>query len=183
MPDSDEFDTFYRGTAQRLLRYAYGLTTDSAEAQDLVQEAYARAWQRWRQIRSYQDPEAWLRLVVTRLATDVWRRLRIRRQAAASQRPPAPVPPPDENALLLVAALRTLPPPHRRALTLHYLLDRSIAQIAAETNASEGTVKSWLSRGRAALAQHLRSDLGQETNHRRHSANDTTTPTGGSDAR
>jgi len=67
MPESDEFDTFYRGTAPRLMRYAYGLTTDTAEAQDLVWEAYARAWQRWRRLRSDEDPEAWLRLVVNRL--------------------------------------------------------------------------------------------------------------------
>lgn len=171
MPDSDEFDTFYRGTAQRLLRYAYGLTTDSAEAQDLVQEAYARAWPRWRRLRSYEDPKAWLRLVVTRLAADWWRRSKVRRDAAAAQGPPVPAPPPDENVLVLIDALRTLSPAHRRALTLHYLLDRSVAQIAAETGASSGTVKSWLARGRAALADHLRLHL------------DDPTPTGGPDAR
>lgn len=57
-PDSDEFDAFYRGTAARLVRYAYGLTTDAPEAQDLVQEAYARAWQRWQRLRGYEDAEA-----------------------------------------------------------------------------------------------------------------------------
>jgi RNA polymerase sigma-70 factor (ECF subfamily) len=155
LPDSDEFDDFYRGTAPRLLRYAYGLTTDTAEAQDLVQEAFSRAWQRWRRLRRYEDPEGWLRLVVTRLATDWWRRTKVRRDAAAAQRPPAPADPPDETVLLIVDAMRTLPAAQRRALTLHYLLDRSIAQIAAETGASEGTVKSWLSRGRSALAGHL----------------------------
>lgn len=171
MPDSDEFDAFYRGTAQRLLRYAYGLTTDAAEAQDLVQEAYARAWPRWRRLRGYGDPEAWLRLVVTRLATDWWRRSKVRRDVAAAQRPPAPAPPPDENVVLLIQALRTLSPAHRRALTLHYLLDRSVAQIAAETGASEGTVKSWLARGRTTLAEQLGPYL------------DEPTPIGGSDAR
>src|SRR6266545_3434629 len=54
----------------------------------LVQETYARAWQRWRRLAGYDDQEAWLRLVVTRLATDRWRRLGVRRAAAAS-RPPA----------------------------------------------------------------------------------------------
>jgi RNA polymerase sigma-70 factor (ECF subfamily) len=155
LPDHDEFDTFYRGTAPRLLRYAYGLTTDAEQAQDLVQDAYARAWQRWRRLRRYEDPEAWLRLVVTRLATDWWRRTRVRRDVAATQRPAPPAEPPDETVLLVVAALRTLPAAQRRALTLHYLLDRSVAQIARETGATEGTVKSWLSRGRTALAQYF----------------------------
>ncbi|HEY7225183.1 MAG TPA: SigE family RNA polymerase sigma factor [Micromonosporaceae bacterium] len=170
------FDTFYRGTAPRLLRYAYGLTTNTEQAQDLVQEAYARAWQRWRRLRRYEDPEAWLRLVVTRLATDWWRRSRIRRDAVAAQRPPAPSDPPGETVLLVVAALRTLPAAQRRALTLYYLLDRSIAQIAAETGTSDGTVKSWLSRGRTALAQHLRADF------RPTPTQTSPTPAGGPDA-
>jgi Sigma-70 region 2 len=94
MADVDGFDAFYRGTSRRLLHYAYGLTGNPTEAQDLVQEAYARAWQRWRRLVGYDDQEAWLRLVVTRLATDRWRRLGVRRAAAAASRPPAPVDPP-----------------------------------------------------------------------------------------
>src|SRR3954462_5071382 len=47
-----DFDAFYRDTSRRLLRYAYGLTGDPVEAQDLVQEAYARAWQRWKRLRA-----------------------------------------------------------------------------------------------------------------------------------
>ena len=81
-----DFDGFYRDTSRRLLRYAYGLSGDPAEAQDLVQEAYARAWQRWRRLSGYEDPEAWPRLVVNRLSTDRWRRLFVRRGHAAAQR-------------------------------------------------------------------------------------------------
>jgi RNA polymerase sigma factor (sigma-70 family) len=65
--------------------------------------------------------------------------------------------------VLLVGALRTLPVPQRRALVLHYLLDRSVAEIAGETGASVNTVKSWLSRGRAALAAVLAETLQSET--------------------
>jgi RNA polymerase sigma-70 factor, ECF subfamily len=150
-----DFDVFYRDTSRRLTRYAYGLTGDPVEAQDLVQEAYARAWQRRRRLAGYEDPEAWLRLVVNRLATDRWRRLGVRRDRAAATPPPDPVAPPSENVVLLVRAMRTLPLAHRRALALHYLLDRSVAEIAVETGVATGTVKSWLSRGRAALAAQL----------------------------
>jgi RNA polymerase sigma-70 factor (ECF subfamily) len=64
-----------------------------------------------------------------------------------------PAPTPDRVALQ--AALATLPERHRQAIILHYLADVSIAEIAAITGAAEGTVKSWLHRGRAALAQRL----------------------------
>jgi RNA polymerase sigma-70 factor, ECF subfamily len=149
------FDAFYRDTSRRLMRYAYGLAGDAGEAQDLVQEAYARAWQRWRRLSGYDDPEAWLRLVVNRLSTDRWRRLGVRRAHHAAAAGPPYAPAPSEDTVLLVRAMRTLPPAQRRALALHYLLDRSVAEIAAETGASAGTVKSWLSRGRTALAAAL----------------------------
>jgi RNA polymerase sigma-70 factor (ECF subfamily) len=155
MADVDGFDAFYRGTSRRLARYAYGLTGDATEAQDLTQEAYARAWRRWRTVRACDEPEAWLRVVLTRLATDRWRRLGVRRTVGATLRPPAPAEPPSENTVLLVAALRTLPVLQRRALVLHYLLDRSVADIATETQTNVNTVKSWLARGRAALAAAL----------------------------
>ena len=54
-----------------------------------------------------------------------------------------------------MAALRTLPDAQRRALALHYLCDLSVESVAAETGVSTGTVKSRLSRGRAALAALL----------------------------
>ncbi|BCY14516.1 SigE family RNA polymerase sigma factor [Actinoplanes sp. L3-i22] len=160
-----DFDGFYRDTSRRLLRYAYGLTGDPGEAQDLVQEAYARAWQRWRKVSGYQDPEAWLRLVVNRLSADRWRRIGVRRTRAAAEPPLDPVSPPSEDVVLLVRAMRALPDTQRRALALHYLLDRSIAEIAAETGTSLGTVKSWLSRGRAALAVALGTEEGARRVH------------------
>lgn len=155
MADTDGFDSFYRGTSQRTARYAYGLTGNATEAQDLTQEAYARAWQHWRTVQACDEPEAWLRVVLTRLATDRWRRYRVHRAASATFRPPEPALPPSETTVLLVAALRTLPMPQRQAIVLHYLLDRSVADIAAEMQTNANTVKSWLARGRASLAAHI----------------------------
>lgn len=155
MTEVESFDSFYRGTARRLTRYAYGLTGDPGEAQDLAQEAYARAWQRWRRVRAYDDAEAWLRVVVTRLAQDRWRRLRVRRAAAAVAVPQTQVEPPSEQTVLLVRALREIPAEQRQVLLLHHLLDRSLAEIATETGTNINTVKSRLARGRAALAEIL----------------------------
>jgi RNA polymerase sigma-70 factor (sigma-E family) len=153
---SVDFADFYRATSPRTLRYAYGLTGDLAQAQDVVQEAYVRAWQRWRKLAGYDDAEAWLRLVVSRLAFDWLRHLRVRRTTILPA--PATVPAPSEDAVLVVAALKKLPERQRRAIALHYLLDRSVGDIATELGVSEGTVKSWLSRGRDTLAASLLPD-------------------------
>ena len=155
MRDADRFDEFYRATSGRLMRYAYAVTGDLAEAQDLVQEAYTRAWQRWRTVAEHPNPEGWVRLVVTRLATDRWRRMGRWRDAVVRSGPNEPARPPNEDVVMLTAALRGLPVAHRRALALHYLFDLPVAEIAAEAGVAVNTVKSWLSRGRAGLVAAL----------------------------
>jgi RNA polymerase sigma-70 factor (ECF subfamily) len=150
--DSTGFDEFYRATAPRVVQYAYAMCGDLGVAQDLAQEAYIRAWQRWRRVGRYEHTEAWLRLVVTRLCTDRWRRIGVRRRARALLDQPEPVPPPLEDGVVLTAALRRLPTHQRRVLVLHYLMDLPVADVAAETGVSVGTVKSQLARGRAGLA-------------------------------
>ncbi|MEV1142399.1 SigE family RNA polymerase sigma factor [Micromonospora sp. NPDC049799] len=155
MRDATSFDEFYRSTARRMLRYGYAVAGDYTEAQDLVQEAYARAWRQWGRLTTHPAPEAWLRLVIARLATDRWRRLAGWRTALSRTGPAQVVPAPNEDSVLLVAALRQLPANQRQALALHYLFDMSVEDIARETDVATGTVKSWLSRGRARLAALL----------------------------
>jgi RNA polymerase sigma-70 factor (ECF subfamily) len=154
---SAEFDEFYRATNRRLLHYAYAMTGDLGAAQDITQEAYVRAWRDWRRVEAFDRADAWLRLVVTRLATDRWRRMRRARVARLAV--PEHAPPPSEDSVLLVTALRRLPVAHRRAVCLHYLLDIPVAQIAEETGVAPGTVKSWLARGRAELAAALGDEV------------------------
>lgn len=155
MADDPGFDDFYRGTSRRLLKYAYGMVADPGTAQDIIQEAYIRAWRHWPTISRYEQPEAWVRLIVSRLATDWWRRVAVRRRFEATERPPEPVPPPSETTILLVGALRRLPTRQRQAFCLHHLLDLTVADIARDMGVAEGTVKSWLFRARAALADSL----------------------------
>ena len=164
MRDSSDFDRFYEETSQRVLRYGYALTGDLAEAQDLTQEAYIRAWQRWGKLAGYDSAEAWVRLVLARLATDRWRRLRSRRKALQLAGPPDPARPPSEDTVLLVRALRLLPARQRQVIALHYICDMSVAGIAVEIGAAAGSVKVWLSRGRAALAAQL-DDSTTEAHH------------------
>ena len=152
MPDSDGFDEFYRGSRQRLLGFVYVLTGDLAEAQDAVQEAYIRAWQRWSTVRAYDDPEAWVRVVASRIAVSRWRSLRSRARAYLRHGAVADVPAPSTEMLDVVAALRRLPEAQRTAIAMHYLLGMPVAEVARETEAPIGTVKARLSRGRTALA-------------------------------
>ncbi len=155
MRDAHSFDEFYRQTHGRVMRYGYAMVGDAGDAQDVVQEAYARAWRSWRTVASHPVPEGWVRLTVARLATDRWRRLTLWRTFAARTGAPPDAGPPSEDTVLLLAALRKLPPKHRQAVALHYLYDLPIDQIATEMGVPAGTVKSWLSRGRTALAALL----------------------------
>ncbi|MEV4497271.1 SigE family RNA polymerase sigma factor [Micromonospora arborensis] len=155
MRDAQSFDEFYRSTSRRMARYGYAVAGDHSEAQDLVQEAYTRAWRHWGRLSAHPAPEAWLRLVVSRLATDRWRRLRTLRGALRLAGPPPAVGPPSEDSVLLLQALRQVPANHRQALALHYLFDMSVEEIAREVGVPVGTVKSWLSRGRSRLAALL----------------------------
>lgn len=79
MPDAESFDDFYRTTRARTCACIYALTGDLAEAQDATQEAYIRAWERWRNVGEYADPEAWVRTVAWRVAASQWRKATSRR--------------------------------------------------------------------------------------------------------
>lgn len=154
--DAEEFDRFYAGSAARLVGQLYGMVGDLPEAQDCVQEAFARAWARRGQLDRAEHPEAWVRTTAYRIAVSRWRRVvRGRRRADRALGQPSVAQAPDESRAAVVAALRLLPEPQRRALVLHHLCDLSVAEVARETGAPEGTVKARLSRGRAALAELL----------------------------
>jgi RNA polymerase sigma-70 factor, ECF subfamily len=146
------FDEFYGAAAVRVVRHSYALTGNLADAQDIAQEAFARAWQRWASVSACESPEAWVRHVATNLATTRWRRDRTARAARSQLAAQQSVPEISPNTVALVAALRSLPERHRVVLVLHYLADLPVDQIAADLGCPVGSVKGWLSRGRAALA-------------------------------
>jgi RNA polymerase sigma-70 factor, ECF subfamily len=147
-----KFEEFYGASAMRIVRHCYALTGNLPDAQDIAQEAFARAWQRWASVRDCDSPEAWVRHVATNLATSRWRRDRTARAAAPELARQQSVPEISSNTVALVAGLRTLPERQRLVLVLHYLADLPVDQIAADLRCPAGSVKAWLSRGRAALA-------------------------------
>jgi RNA polymerase sigma-70 factor (ECF subfamily) len=155
MRDPGTFDEFYSGSVRRVTGLLYAMTGSRAEAEDCVQEAYARAWQRWDKVSEYGDPEAWVRTVAYRVSISTWRKTTNMR--VAHRRHGAPDDPhgmsPDYVAI--IAALRKIPDRQRQAIVLHHLVGLSVEEIARETGAPPGTVKARLSRGRQALVPYL----------------------------
>jgi len=163
--DEVAFDEFYAVSYRRLVGQIYVMCGNLAEAQDCVQEAFVRAWDKRRSLDRDQSPEAWVRTVAYRLAVSRWRRARKALlppdRAYAASRPTEP----GVSRVALARALQLLPPEQRRAIVLHHLCDLSVADIALETGAPTGTVKARLARGRTALAALLDDHLPEENFH------------------
>ena len=155
-----DFDAFYVASRRRLLGQLAVMTGDADQAQDVLQEAYVRAWQRWDRVRGLDNPEAWVRMVAWRLAVSRWRRARlaVRAQPRLASVEAAVAEPTDE-ALDVRAALAQLPAGQRLVLVLHELCDLTVEQVAAQTGLPVGTVKTRLMRGRAAMGVLLGPDV------------------------
>src|SRR5260221_545680 len=69
-----DFDEFYSRSAARLVPHGYAPTGDMAGAQDIAQEAFARAWQRGPMVRDCGSPEAWGRRGASNLSASPWGR-------------------------------------------------------------------------------------------------------------
>src|SRR3972149_5126590 len=101
------------------------LVRDRAEAEDLMQDAYLKVWERWRHVRSLEDPTGYL----YRTAMNLYRKRR-RRPAGAIRHTIRPRPPRDqleevESRDEVLRALATLSPRQRMSLVLTDLLDFS----------------------------------------------------------
>jgi RNA polymerase sigma-70 factor (ECF subfamily) len=155
---SADFDDFYAATARRMVAVVFAVTGDLGEAEDAVQEAYARAWLRWPALTAEGDPTPWVRTVALRLAVSTWRKARNRMRAHFRHGPPQDAPDLAPDRVALVAALRGLGEDQRTAVVMHHLLDLPVEEIARETGVSPAAVRTRLSRGRKALGARLREE-------------------------
>ena len=151
--DEAAFDAFFADAWGRLVSQAYLLTGNRETAQDLTQEAFLRAWKRWRKVTAYDSPEAWTRKVLHNLCIESWRRQRLEVRRAGAAR----IEVVDERGHdhELVEAMKSLPGPQARALLLHDGLGLTVADTARELQVPDGTVKSWLSRGRGVVRARM----------------------------
>ncbi|GAA1509248.1 SigE family RNA polymerase sigma factor [Dactylosporangium maewongense] len=157
------FADFYAATFGPLTAQLHAFIGDHGEAQDVVQEAFCRAYARWPAVSRYDNPVSWVRRVAWNLAISRWRGARRLLKWRRDLLPPA-VPDPSDADQDLVRALAGLTANHRQAVVLHYLAGFSVREIAQFTGVAEGTVKSWLSRGRAALQARLGIGDGEVSN-------------------
>jgi len=148
---SEIFDASYR----RLVTQVYAAIGDRDEAEDAVQEAFAKAVAAGRKWREVTNHEAWLRTVALNSFRTRARRRRLFQRAHPVISTPSESPGVSEDHVAVMAALGQVGEHHRVVLALHYFADLSVAEIAAELGLPAGTVKTRLMRGREALHQYL----------------------------
>jgi RNA polymerase sigma-70 factor (ECF subfamily) len=148
-----DFTDLYASSFARLVGQVTVVTADRAAAEDAVQEAFGRLWKRWESVSVYDQPEAWVRRVAINVAISRWRRARRLRPLVETTwvgREDDAVSGPDVQR-----ALRSIPVKHRHALLLHHVMGLPVSEVAREMGVPQGTVKSWLFRGREALQRSL----------------------------
>lgn len=148
------------GHHRRLVGLACLLVDDRRTAEDVVQEAFAGLYRRWRQVR---DPDAAVQFLNRSVINGGRDSLRRRRRATAGDLrlvPRSELVESAEHTMVehqeadrLWAAITTLPMRQRQVLVLRYYLDQSEAEIADTLGVSRGSVKKHASRGITALAQ------------------------------
>jgi RNA polymerase sigma factor (sigma-70 family) len=169
--DRMEFAEFYRASWDPCLRAVTASLVEPRLAEDLVAEAFARAWVSWREVRHHPAPQAWV--VRTALNTGVswWRRRR--REVALTG---------DENTgrgtsgadrlvavdqgdgldAALLASVRRLPAREREVVVFRVFLDLDTETTARHLGIAPGTVRAHLSRAMAALRQDVAPALAME---------------------
>jgi RNA polymerase sigma-70 factor (sigma-E family) len=156
-----EFAEFYAAARDDCLRIVLITVGDRQLAEDLVADAFTKAWMAWRKVRQHPAPQAWVVRTALNAHVSWWRR----------RRREEPLTGPDETAATaqhaaldssLVAALRRLPVRQRQVIALRILLDLDTATTAQMLGMPCGTVASHLHRGLSALRRQIPSLHDQE---------------------
>jgi RNA polymerase sigma factor (sigma-70 family) len=149
---------------KRLWAHCYRMTGRRAEADDLCQEAIARAIERADELKEAAAAEGWLFRIATTVCLDHLRREQRTRALTELIDPvafdDAGAPPIDPEAatilrddvrLAIVAALQHLPPKQRAVLLLHDVCGLPLAEVADTVGTNANAAKATLHRARAAL--------------------------------
>jgi RNA polymerase sigma-70 factor (ECF subfamily) len=149
------FDAVFREHYPGMVRSLAVACGDREVAADAVQDAFIRAYVRWRRISRYDDPVGWVRRVALNRLRDHFRRAergrravdRLGRRDATTVEPPE-LPPSDTG---LLDAVAELPQQQRIAAALFYVEQLTVREVATTMNLSEGAVKYHLHAARQAL--------------------------------
>jgi RNA polymerase sigma-70 factor, ECF subfamily len=140
------FDEFFEMERGRLFRALLLITHDSTEAEDLMQEAFVRVWERWDRVGTLDDPVGYL----FKTAMNIHRSA-LRRAVAAARR--AVRPPAEDDPFERVQSLAALTPRQRAALVVTELLGYSSEEAGTILGVRSGTVRMLTSQARAALKE------------------------------
>jgi RNA polymerase sigma factor (sigma-70 family) len=150
--EQSEFTRFYQASWDACLRAVLASVGDRALAEDMVAEAFARAWTSWPKVSQYAAPQGWV--VRTALNAGVsWWRPRRRESPLADYDAAGPADPDQGVDPAIVAALRRLPTRQREVIALRVFLDLDTRTTAETLGIAPGTVMAHLSRAAAALRQ------------------------------
>ena len=149
-----DFAAFYAGARDDCLRTVLATVRDVDQAQDLVAEAFARAWASWRKLSRHPAPRAWVVRTALNLSVSSWRRHR-RELPLTGHDAPACGPASSRVDTELTAVLQRLPARQRQVVALRILLDMDTAQTAEVLGIAPGTVTAHLTRALTALRTEL----------------------------
>jgi RNA polymerase sigma-70 factor (ECF subfamily) len=142
---------FCEETRGRLVAALVLYTGDRHVAEELAQEALARAWERWDRVGAMASPEGWTFRTARNLAVSRWRRLGVERRA---RRATTPVVADPAEGVALRDAVAALPERQRATIVARYYLGLSVAEAAAHLGCAEGTVKAATSQALDRLRTH-----------------------------
>lgn len=158
--DATSFEQAFDELFTRAFRVGRRILGDPAAAEDVAAEALARAYAHWRKIGDQPWREGWVVRVASNLALDVARsRSRTTDAAMVDQGRE------DDDVvvrLALVEAMARLPKRQREVVALRHLAGMSEAETAAALRVSNGSVKTHLSRGLAALRTRLGEPVAED---------------------
>lgn len=134
---------------------------DREVAEEVVQEALARAYRDWQRVQHLDQPAAWVRRVAINLATSRFRRWQAEGRATGrlgGRRAEDHYDPDVSQELMVRRALAELSEAQRTTLVLRYYLDVPVSEVADLTRRSESAVTSLTQRAIEALRNHVEVD-------------------------